>query len=127
MNENNTKPYKQTPETIKIILEAIADGLTQRDASRLAGISEDTLCLWKRNNSDLSEQMRQKEVEYKRKLLKTIEKAADKSWNAAAWLLERKYKKEFSLNTRLEQDPIPDFPAFSFDMDRLADRVIEKL
>lgn len=50
---------KATPKTIKIILEAISEGLTQREASILAGISEDTLSLWKRQDSDFSEQIRQ--------------------------------------------------------------------
>ncbi|MEY2640856.1 MAG: hypothetical protein RL150_249 [Candidatus Parcubacteria bacterium] len=90
------KSYKATPTTIKIILDAIADGLTQRDASILAGISEDTLSLWKRQNSDFSEQIRQKEIECKRRHIKNIEKASEKSWQASAWWLERKYKNEFS-------------------------------
>lgn len=100
------KPYKATPTTIKIILDAIADGLTQRDASTLAGISEDTLCLWKRDNSDFSEQIRQKEIECKRKHIKNIERASEKSWQASAWWLERKYKAEFS--QRIESQEISD-------------------
>lgn len=100
------KPYKATPATIKIILDAIADGLTQRDASTLAGISEDTLSLWKRDNSDFSEQIRQKEIECKRKHIKNIERASEKSWQASAWWLERKYKAEFS--QRIESQEISD-------------------
>lgn len=100
------KPYKATPNTIKIILDAIADGLTQRDASILAGISEDTLSLWKRENSDFSEQIRQKEIECKRKHIKNIERASEKSWQASAWWLERKYKTEFS--QRIESQEISD-------------------
>ncbi len=62
---------KVTPKTLKIILDAIRldairSGAGQRDASALAGISEDTLSLGKRD-SDFSEQMRQKEIECKRK------------------------------------------------------------
>lgn len=97
MGAKSPKPYKATPATIKIIFDAIADGLTQRDASILAGISEDTLSLWKRQISDFSEQIRQKEIECKRKHIKNIEKASEKSWQASAWWLERKYKNEFSL------------------------------
>jgi len=53
---------KATPKTIKIIMDAIRAGASQRDASALAGISEDTLSLWKKQDSDFSEQMRQKEI-----------------------------------------------------------------
>ncbi len=62
---------KATPKTIKIILDAIRGGASQRDASALAGISEDTLSLWK-HDSDFSEQMRQKEVEFKMSQVKVI-------------------------------------------------------
>lgn len=93
---------KATPRTVEIILDAISCGLTQRDASTLAGISEDTLSLWKRQDSDFSEQMRQKEIEYKSSLITSIKKAGEKSWQANAWLLERKYKEEFALKSTLE-------------------------
>lgn len=93
---------KATPKTVEIILDSISQGLTQRDAATLAGISEDTLSLWKRQDSDFSEQMRQKEVEYKTRLIDGIRKAGEKSWQANAWLLERKFKEEFALKSRFE-------------------------
>ena len=92
---------KASAKTIAIILDAIKEGLTQRDASALAGISEDTLSLWKKD-SDFSEQIRQKQIEYKLGLIRNIIKAGEKSWQSSAWLLERKYKDEFSLKTKLD-------------------------
>jgi transposase len=85
---------KASDTRINIILDAIARGYTQRDASKLAGISEDTLSLWKKD-SDFSEQMEQKEIEYKYSLLSTIQKAGERSWQACAWILERKYNSEY--------------------------------
>jgi hypothetical protein len=70
----------------------------------LAGISEDTLSLWKGQDSDFSEQIRQKQIEYKRKLLKTIEKASEKDWKACSWLLERKCPEEYSLKSNIRLD-----------------------
>lgn len=93
---------KATPKTIKIILNAISEGLTQREASILAGISEDTLSLWKRKDSDFSEQIRQKEIECKLFHIQNIKRASEKSWQASAWWLERKYKEEFSLKSKLD-------------------------
>ena len=127
MSEAIPKPYKMTPERVAIILEALGDGMTQRDASMLAGISEDTLCIWKRTNSEFSEQMGQKAIEYKRKMMKRIEKAGEKDWKATAWLLERKFKKDFSADPELEKDLLYDFPPFGFNLDAIADRVIERL
>ncbi|MCF7864992.1 MAG: hypothetical protein K9M11_00610 [Candidatus Pacebacteria bacterium] len=92
---------KATPKTIKIILDAISHGASQRDASALAGISEDTLSFWKRD-SDFSEQMRQKEIEYKMEHIKIIKEASKKTWQAAAWWLERRYPSEYTNRVRVE-------------------------
>ena len=127
MNDSNRKPYKQTPETVKIIVDAISSGLTQRDASALAGISEDTLCLWKRANSDFSEQVRCAEVHFKLKHMKNIEKASDRDWKASAWLLERKFKQEFTLSPKHEKPLVSDFPAFEFNQQAIVDRVMDSL
>ena len=68
---------KATQKTIDIILNSMVEGLTQRDSAILAGISEDTLSLWKGHDSDFSEQIRQKQIECKRKHLRNIEKASE--------------------------------------------------
>lgn len=88
---------KATPKTIEIILEVISEGLTQREASILAGISEDTLSLWKRQDSDFSEQIRQKQIENKLRHIRVINEASKTKWQASAWWLERKFKEEFSV------------------------------
>ncbi len=92
---------KATQKTIDVILSAIAEGLTQREASILAGISEDTFSLWKKD-SDFSEQIRQKQIECKLWHIRNIKRASEKSWQASAWWLERKYKEEFSLKTKMD-------------------------
>ena len=96
------KPYKQTPKTVKIILDSIGSGLTQRDSAVLAGISEDTLSLWKRDNSEFSEQIRQKQIENKLRHINIINKASEKDWKASSWWLERKYPDEFSPNSKVK-------------------------
>jgi transcriptional regulator with XRE-family HTH domain len=95
------RKYKATKKTIKIILDAIGEGLSQREAASLAGISEDTLSLWKKD-SEFSEQIRQKQIECKLGHIRNIKKASEKSWQASAWWLERKHKEEFSLKTKLD-------------------------
>lgn len=97
-----SRKNKATPKTIATILNAIGEGLTQREASVLAGISEDTLSLWKRQDSDFSEQIRQKEIECKFTHIKNIKRASEKSWQTSAWWLERKYKEEFSVKSKFD-------------------------
>ncbi len=124
----SNKPYKMTPERVAIILEGLANGLTQRDCALLAGIHEDTLCSWKFNNSEFSEQMGQKAIEYKQKLIKRVTDAGEKDWKASAWILEHKYKNDFSPNAR-DSSELYDFPLFSsrgIDHDIIAERIVEK-
>jgi hypothetical protein len=92
---------KATPATLEIILNAISEGLNQREASALAGISEDTLSLWKQD-SEFSEQIRQKQIENKLRHIKIINEASKSHWQASAWWLERKYKEEFSLKSKVD-------------------------
>ncbi len=92
---------KATPKTVEVILSAISEGLTQREAATLAGISEDTLSLWKQD-SDFSEQIRQKQIENKRRHINVINKASERDWKASAWMLERKYKEEYSIHNKLD-------------------------
>jgi predicted transcriptional regulator len=70
---------KATPATLEIILNAISEGLNQREASALAGISEDTLSLWKQD-SEFSEQIRQKQIENKLRHIKIINEASKSHW-----------------------------------------------
>lgn len=110
---------KATPKTIGIILEAISEGLTQREASILAGISEDTLSLWKRQDSDFSEQIRQKEIECKLGHIRNIKKASEKSWQASAWWLERKHKDEFSTKSNIDIKSSENIEKMTLDMQKL--------
>jgi transcriptional regulator with XRE-family HTH domain len=101
ITQSQKKKSKATSQTINIILDAISHGLSQREAATLAGISEDTLSLWKRD-SDFSEQIRQKQIENKLRHINVINEASKKHWQASAWWLERKYKEEFSLKNKLD-------------------------
>lgn len=124
----SSRPYKMTPERVAIILEGLANGLTQRDCAILAGIHEDTLCSWKFNNSEFSEQMGQKAIEYKQNLLKVITKAGEKDWKASAWILEHKYKNDFSMTANDVTDlyDMPPIAGRGLDHSILADRIIER-
>lgn len=95
---------KATSETLKIILKAIENGMTQKDAAILAGVDQDTITNWKKN-SDFSDQMRLAEIQFKSKLLKVIDKAALTDPKEAKWRLERLYPEEFSLRPQKDTEP----------------------
>lgn len=133
MAKTNNKPYKMTPERVAIILEGLSNGLSQRDCALLAGIHEDTLCSWKFNNSEFSEQMGQKSIEYKQKLIKRVTDAGEKDWKATAWILERKFKDDFSPHSTRDNSHLYDFPPMdihslnTINHDKLAQSVVDKL
>ncbi len=94
---------KYTKLTVNIILENIAKGLNQKDAGILAGVSDDTICAWKKKYSDFSDKIAQKEIIFKQDNIDIIQKAADSgTWQAAAWFLERKYSDEFATKNNLD-------------------------
>lgn len=96
---------KYEPKRIEIILDAIGQGMTQKDAGILAGVSEDTISLWKKEKPDFSERMLQKEIEFKRLNVNVIQNASlSGTWQASAWLLERKFPKEFGQRSELDDE-----------------------
>lgn len=95
---------KATPKTLKIILEAIENGHTQKDAAILAGVDQDTITNWKKN-SDFSDQIRLSEIKFKTKLLNVIDTAALTDPKEAKWRLERLYPEEFSLRPQKDIEP----------------------
>jgi sensor c-di-GMP phosphodiesterase-like protein len=95
---------KKTQTRLDIIYKAIGDGLSQKDAAILAGIDESTLYIWKKDDQSFSSQIEQKEIEYKQRHIENIKKASDKNWQASAWWLERKHKKEFAQKIENEND-----------------------
>jgi hypothetical protein len=93
---------KKTKDTTDIIFKSMKLGLNRRDACTASGISEDTLANWLRDDSEFSEQFVKSELECKQRNLVMVQKAAARSWQASAWMLERKYKDEFSLKQTIE-------------------------
>lgn len=87
-----------TPETREKILNALRAGNYRVAACKFAGISVDTFGRWmKAGNAgeerfaEFAEQVKQAEAQAEASLVATIRKAAGDHWQAAAWLLERKY------------------------------------
>lgn len=87
-----------TPETREKILGALRAGNYRVAACKFAGISDETFRRWMNAGKagqpeyvDFVEQVKQAEAQAEASLVATIRKAAGDHWQAAAWLLERKY------------------------------------
>jgi hypothetical protein len=95
-------PNKFTPEVRNSILQAVRMGCYLETAAAFAGISKQTLFNWLRLGAqdvepfvefhrDFAEALAKSEM----RGLAVIGKASEKSWQAAAWLLERRYPKRW--------------------------------
>ena len=96
------RPTKYTPEIVVKLCKWVQEGNCFKDACAREGIHYDTFNEWRRQYSDFSDAIKRAEVICKGNLIQIILKTGEKSWQAAAWFLERRYPKEFSLQYREE-------------------------
>ena len=71
-------------------------GCSFKDACAMEGISYETFRTWQTEKSVFSVAIKKAEAECKVARIQTILKASDKSWQAAAWWLERRCPDEYS-------------------------------
>ena len=109
-----------TPALITIVVLSIEEGLSYKDAANIASVNERTFYYWLARGRKLDtnnvEQMSEYEQlclqffhgvqkavpQQKQNLIQKIMKAADRNWQAAAWMLERKYPDEFGRRARVD-------------------------
>lgn len=100
---------KLTKEGIEDALRLCRVGMTDKDIAAYLGVAPQTFSRWVNhpktdNQRQLCEAMKKGEVERKAALVTRVMEASDKSWQAAAWLLERKYPSEFAKPVRPVED-----------------------
>lgn len=102
----------KTPDSVwKEVLQHVKDGMSNKDAAELAGIAEATL--YNKCNSDLEylKSLKAAQIEFKKLHVKNITTSANNgTWQASAWMLERKFNKEFGLKTVTELQGSDDNP-----------------
>lgn len=80
-----------TDEIAKTIIEACGSGFTLEKAAELVGLNPITVQGWTKKRPAFGEQVRMARKKHELKLLRQIEEAGQKSWQAAAWCAERIY------------------------------------
>jgi len=99
----------------KVIIDAVRRGNYIDDASRLAGMPSVCGAEWKQMGRDGKHadyvqfliDIERAEADGVDKLIDYIQKAGEKSWQAASWLLERKYPAKFGAGRQPEQIATP--------------------
>lgn len=102
-NSKGGRPSKLTPKLQQKICELIQIGNSKKDAALLCGITRRTLEYWLQKAQDeesgpyaaFAEALEQAQATFKQTQIEIITSAAGKQWQAAAWLLERRFPREW--------------------------------
>ena len=89
-------PTKRNAKLITKLPEAIEAGAPFGLACAAADVCCDTFNEWRRADSELARQVEQAAANGALTRLKKIERHGEDNWNALAWMLERRYPREFS-------------------------------
>lgn len=113
-----SKPIEQPPKKPKAktgrkgkfsdveesLLAHLRVGHTDKDACALVGISAETLYTWLKEKPEFSESVKKARMVAKDQCIKIIRRAGLKSWMAAAWYLERRFRDEYSTKHNVTHD-----------------------
>ena len=115
-------PKKLDRAMIERLAEAVGDGLPDRHAAELCGISARTLKSWRAAGKTaaatsllarLDRELARADAEFIRHHARKIAEAKPGAWQASAWLLERKFQADFALIQRVEAGAPGDFAKLS--------------
>lgn len=100
------RPSKRTPEIEAAIYECLRLGMTCAQTCDSCGVSQSQFRNWRRNFRDFQDLVRRAEAEAVKLNLAVIQAAAasGKSWQAAAWFLERKHPEQWGRTETLTID-----------------------
>jgi len=86
---------KMTPEVIAKLVEAVEAGSTHRLACQYAGIGPTLFYATLQSNAEFSNIIKGAEASGAMKFLSRITDASELQWQAAAWMLERRFPDEY--------------------------------
>jgi len=89
------RPTKRTPDRESRLFEALRAGNTRRASCAYAGISETTLATWLERFDDFRDHVEKAEADAEIRNVAIVQRAANESWQAAAWWLERRRSADF--------------------------------
>jgi hypothetical protein len=87
---------KRTPHILKAIRELVRNGLSVRHAAEKVHVHRTTVARWRNEQPDFDAAILKAEADFIDSQIANIRVAAKTSWQASAWLLERKFPSEFS-------------------------------
>ena len=85
----NGRPSPYSEEIGAKIIEAVRGGLTLERAAEYVGLNPSTVQGWTERRADFGRLIKKARREHELSLLRSVEAAGEKSWQARAWCLER--------------------------------------
>lgn len=100
---------KLTKDGIKTALRLCRAGLPDCQIAAVLGVSKETYSRWINhpktdNQNQLRQQLKKADAEREAALVARIMRASDDTWQAAAWLLERRYPDRYAKPVRPVED-----------------------
>jgi hypothetical protein len=89
------RPSKMTPELVKELAGAIAEGLPDQFACNLVGINTDTLHDWRNSNEEFSEVIKRSVAKRMLGRIKSIDRGSP-GYQGTCWMLERRWPQHFA-------------------------------
>jgi hypothetical protein len=88
------------------VLVLLRSGCSKRRAAAYVGIDESTIRRAERNDPEFAMEMAKASTQFEIDLVSRMKAQADKSWRAAAWLLERRLPDDFGRPPRREREKV---------------------
>lgn len=100
---------KLTKDGIQTALRLCRAGLPDCQIAAVLGVSKETYSRWINhpktdNQNQLRQQLKKADAEREAALVTRIMRASDDTWQAAAWLLERRYPERYAKPVRPVED-----------------------
>jgi len=111
------RPSKRTPEIEKIILNSLSVGNTRLDSALAVGVSYNTFLEWTKRFPEFRESVERAEAQARQRFVGQIAVAAQTTWQAAAWYLERRIPEYWGRRDRLD---------VTMDFHKEAERIAEE-
>lgn len=91
------RPTKKTEQRVEALLQSLRAGASRQRSAALAGIHRDTLHEWMKQDPAFSDAIEKAEAFAEARFLSRVATAAEneRSWQAAAWILERRFPNEW--------------------------------
>jgi len=100
-----TRTYKRTKycaEIVDAICDGLVAGLSIKAVCGIVNISEQTYYNWMEKYPDFNEAVNSTRPAFEAQMLEIIKQQAHDDWRAAAWILDRRYPREWGARKELD-------------------------